>query len=186
MKAFPTGEHTLARCLALASAVTAFGPLACWLDKDPSDVEREGSEVSGLSPKEGRLEPSEVDRSNASRFAKQPARTDWSGGDAEAGRRVYQDTCWVCHGTEAKGWGPAADTINPKPRDFREGRFYIDADDDGRPGGATDLARVILVGAGAFGGSEIMQGWHETLSTKQVKDLVAYLQSLASEAEEGS
>jgi mono/diheme cytochrome c family protein len=34
------------------------------------------------------------------------------------GQAIYQQNCVSCHGTEGKGDGPAASTLNPKPADL--------------------------------------------------------------------
>src|SRR2546422_837699 len=70
---------------------------------------------------------------------------------------------------------PARD---PKPRDFRDARFYIDANANNRTGEDVDLARVILFGPGAFGGSREMVGWRDALSENDVRDLIAYIRTL--------
>jgi mono/diheme cytochrome c family protein len=35
-----------------------------------------------------------------------------------AGKKVYAVNCLACHGTTGKGDGPAANALNPKPRDL--------------------------------------------------------------------
>jgi mono/diheme cytochrome c family protein len=158
--------------------------LACHSGDDRT---REGRTSDVASAPKGagaavQLEPADVTQANASEYAKQPAEMDWSGGDAQAGAPLYMQSCWVCHGVRGQGGGPAAEHLNPKPRDFRDARFYIDADGNGRTGEPVDLARVILVGAEAFGGSELMQPWHETFTQEQVRDLVAYVLELGAES----
>lgn len=135
--------------------------------------------AGGAAGAEGALDYADVDAANVSQFVRQPGRTDWSGGDPERGGALYLQACWICHGAVGKGHGPAASSLNPKPRDFREGRFYIDANANDETGEPIDLARVILVGTEAFGGSELMQGWHQVFTIDEVRDLVAYVQSLS-------
>lgn len=125
------------------------------------------------------VSPSDVAPETALEFARQPTHVDWQGGDLEQGRALFALHCSTCHGGDGKGEGPAAIALNPKPRDLTEGTFYIDANDNNETGESTDLARVILVGTGAFGGSEAMQGWNETLSVDEVRDLVAFVESLS-------
>jgi mono/diheme cytochrome c family protein len=131
----------------------------------------------------GAVSPSDVSPENALEFARQPTRVDWQGGDADQGRALFALHCATCHGGDGKGEGPAAIALNPKPRDLTEGTFYIDANDNNETGEPSDLARVILVGAGAFGGSEAMQGWSETLSVDEVRHLVTFVESLAQHRE---
>lgn len=45
--------------------------------------------------------------------------------DLESGRQLFRENCVACHGENGAGNGPAADTLNPKPRDLRA-RAYLD------------------------------------------------------------
>ncbi len=130
-----------------------------------------------------RLSPSDVVPDTALEFAQQPDRVDWDGGDVGQGNALFALHCATCHGGDGKGEGPAAIALNPKPRDLTEGTFYIDANDNNETGESIDLARVILVGTGPFGGSEAMQGWSETLSVDEVRHLVAFVENLSKQRE---
>jgi hypothetical protein len=44
-------------------------------------------------------------------------------GDEEKGESLYAARCQQCHGEEGDGLGPAAERLNPPPRDFTFG-FY--------------------------------------------------------------
>src|SRR3989338_11069433 len=44
-------------------------------------------------------------------------------GDKEAGKKVYEKKCAWCHGWTGAGDGPAADFLNPRPRDFTSGIY---------------------------------------------------------------
>jgi len=39
------------------------------------------------------------------------------------GREVYMQRCTQCHGPTGDGNGPAAEWLNPRPRDYRRGKF---------------------------------------------------------------
>jgi DMSO reductase family type II enzyme heme b subunit len=105
-------------------------------------------------------------------------------GDAEKGEKVYQHRCLGCHGDEGDGLGPAAERLNPPPRDFTLGLYKIktsafDADvpnDD-------DIYRMIKDGMPGTA----MPGWSDVLSEQDMWDLVAYLKAFAEieEAPEG-
>ncbi|MCB0369092.1 MAG: cytochrome c [Bdellovibrionales bacterium] len=41
----------------------------------------------------------------------------------EHGAKIYKTNCSMCHGAEGKGDGAAAATMNPKPRNFVEGKW---------------------------------------------------------------
>lgn len=116
-------------------------------------------------------------------LARESDRVDWAGGDVEQGSTLFALHCATCHGGDGRGEGPAAIALNPKPRDLTEGTYYIDANDNNETGEQIDLARVILLGPAAFGGSEAMQGWSETLSVDDVRHLVAFVESLAKRRE---
>jgi mono/diheme cytochrome c family protein len=66
------------------------------------------------------------------------------------GSKLYLAQCALCHGKEGSGNGKAALQLNPKPRDYRTGKFkYVSTvrtDDDGKPdtGRASYPARVDL------------------------------------------
>jgi cytochrome c6 len=124
-------------------------------------------------------DPEELARAMAPEAAKQPQTIDWSGGDANEGRKLYALYCLNCHGAKGQGDGLLAPALDPKPRDFTTGRFYIDANANNKTGEDVDIARVILESPSAFGGSRGMPPWKETLSTDQVRNVVAYVEQLA-------
>jgi mono/diheme cytochrome c family protein len=142
-----------------------------------SAVEREASERGQPQPEPQDLE--DVAEGYATDLAKQPNEVDWTGGDATSGQTLYVSHCALCHGPGGAGDGPAAVALNPKPRDFRTGTFYIDANANNETGEPVDLARVIREGPGAFGGSDAMVAWKDDLSDDEVRDLVAYIQTLS-------
>ncbi len=121
----------------------------------------------------------EIARATARDAALAPPEMDWSGGNPGKGAALYAQHCNLCHGPQGKGDGPAAAALNPKPRDFTSGVFYLDANADNETGEPIDLARVIRDGPGAFGGSELMVGFGPTLSDDDIRDLVAFVRSLA-------
>ena len=104
---------------------------------------------------------------------------DWSGGEAAGGKAAYTAYCQTCHGASGGGDGPGAVALDPKPRDFTTGQFAFDPDGDGRKGEAQDLASVIQNGAAVYGGSANMAAWGAVLSERDVRNLVAYVQSFS-------
>lgn len=117
--------------------------------------------------------------SAASDAARAPDEVDWSGGDPARGHALYANHCAICHGAGDAGDRTATPTANPQPRDFRDGRFYLDANANHETGEDVDLARVILHGTAAFGGTNEMDGWREALSDQDVRDLIAHIRTLA-------
>lgn len=91
-----------------------------------------------------------------------------------AGRDVYQASCWVCHGREGNGQGPAAATLREEqkhPRDFTDPEFVIEGREE-------EIEQVIALGpAAAFHGSPFMPEWASRLSPQQIRDVVEYLKT---------
>jgi mono/diheme cytochrome c family protein len=89
-----------------------------------------------------------------------------------AGRDIYQASCWVCHGREGNGQGPAAVNLKEKrPRDFTSPEFVI-------AGREAEIERVVALGpAAAFHGSPFMPAWSSRLSPQQIQDVVEYLKT---------
>lgn len=65
----------------------------------------------------------------------------------EHGRQVYAARCAGCHGTSGDGAGPAAAYLNPKPRDYRLGRYKFTSTPYGAKPRRADLIRTIRRGA---------------------------------------
>ncbi len=88
-----------------------------------------------------------------------------------AGRDIYNGSCWVCHGPEGNGKGPAARNVDPPPRDFTSPEFHIDGREE-------EVYRTISVGAAAsFHGSAYMPAWGTQLSPQQIRDVMEYLKT---------
>ncbi len=83
---------------------------------------------------------------------------------AEEGKKIYEATCWTCHGLEGKGDGPAAATLNPKPADHTSPVFQQQTD------GA--IFWKITTGRGQ------MAPFGESLSKQQRWKLVSYIRTL--------
>ncbi len=102
-------------------------------------------------------------------------------GDADRGEAIYAKRCIGCHGEEGDGLGPAAERLNPPPRDFTLGEYKfkttafddIVANDD-------DLIRMIRDGMPGTA----MPGWGDMLSADDIGDAIAYLKTFAGLEEE--
>ena len=96
--------------------------------------------------------------------------------EAERGKAIYLKRCVWCHGDEGDGLGPAAERLNPPPRDFTLGQFKIKstaftsdyASDD-------DIYRMIRDGMPGTA----MPGWKDMLSEQDMRDVVVYLKGFA-------
>jgi len=63
--------------------------------------------------------------------------------DAAAGRTLYLHECSACHGERGDGAGPAAQFLEPRPRDFTKKIFKIRTTDSGMPPRTDDVLRTI-------------------------------------------
>jgi mono/diheme cytochrome c family protein len=68
-----------------------------------------------------------------------------------AGARTYQLYCASCHGGDGSGNGPAAASLDPKPRDFRTGGFAHKSTPGDELPTHEDLKEVITKGVPARG-----------------------------------
>ncbi|HSG94678.1 MAG TPA: c-type cytochrome, partial [Afifellaceae bacterium] len=102
-------------------------------------------------------------------------------GDAEKGEEIYATRCMGCHGEEGDGFGPAAERLNPPPRDFTLGLYKIKTTgfDDIVPND-DDLFRMIRDGMPGTS----MPGWGDVLSDQDMWDLIAYIKIFAGLEEE--
>lgn len=98
-------------------------------------------------------------------------------GDAAAGKPPFMANCMSCHGETGMGDGPVGAVLDPRPRNFQDGDFKFDTDEDGTPGTDTDLTNVIRNGGAQYGGSPLMAPW-PTLSDEEVDNIVIYIRSL--------
>lgn len=97
-------------------------------------------------------------------------------GNAENGKKVYDKRCAWCHGEAGDGKGPAAERLNPPPRDFTSGMYKIktSAFDEMNPSDE-DVLRMINEGMP----DSSMPGWKDILSDQERLDLVAYVKKFA-------
>lgn len=84
----------------------------------------------------------------------------------------FMTFCVPCHGPAGRGDGLAAASLNPKPRNFADGKYM---------NGRTDaqLTNVIKNGSAAEKLSPLMTGYGSMMNDKEIKDIVAYIRSLA-------
>jgi mono/diheme cytochrome c family protein len=88
------------------------------------------------------------------------------------GRKLYTTYCVSCHGEKGKGDGVAAGSLPVKPKDHTNGAVMNQMTDQ-------SLADVISKGGGPTGKSSFMPAWGASVNEKQVRDIVAYIRSLA-------
>jgi mono/diheme cytochrome c family protein len=98
-----------------------------------------------------------------------------SGGPAagvnEEAKLLFQNVCATCHGADGTGNGPAAASLNPKPRNYTDAAWQASVTDD-------ELKKTILLGGQAVGKSPMMPGNPNLKDKPEVIDgLVAIVRS---------
>jgi mono/diheme cytochrome c family protein len=101
----------------------------------------------------------------------QNSESAWAQNQAE-GKKLYATYCSTCHGDKGKGDGMAARSLPVKPADHTNGAVMNQFSDK-------FLMDIISQGGGAVGKSAMMPGWGSQLGDKEIRDLMAYVRSLA-------
>ncbi|MDE2059043.1 MAG: cytochrome c [candidate division NC10 bacterium] len=84
----------------------------------------------------------------------------------------YTTFCVPCHGPAGKGDGLAAASLNPKPRNFTDGKYMNTRTD-------AQVINVIKNGSAAEKLSPLMTGYGSMLNEKEIKEIVAFIRSVA-------
>jgi DMSO reductase family type II enzyme heme b subunit len=106
-----------------------------------------------------------------------PPRPDPATVDVDAGRAVYEERCWFCHGEEGMGDGPVAPYLWPRPRDFTMGSFKLRTTTTGELPLDEDLFRTISIG---LAGSS-MPAWESVLSEEERWQVIGYIKNFAAD-----
>ena len=69
-----------------------------------------------------------------------------AGSVLQSGRRLYMTHCLHCHGVSGDGDGPTAKYLNPRPRDYRLGKFKFTSTNQTGKVSRDDLERIIRQG----------------------------------------
>lgn len=94
----------------------------------------------------------------------------------ERGEAIYVKRCMQCHGEYGDGLGPAAERLNPPPRDFTMGLFKFKTSGfDAFLSNDADIVRMIRDGMPGTA----MPGWSDVLSDQDILDVVAYIKYFA-------
>jgi len=86
-------------------------------------------------------------------------------GNSASGAAVYRSQCTACHGEEAKGDGPAAAALTPRPPDLTRLEHLRTMSDE-------ELLQVLSVGKGS------MPGFDKILTQQELTDVVAWLRAM--------
>ena len=95
----------------------------------------------------------------------------------EAGRVIYQDRCWFCHGEEGDGLGPIADYLWPRPRDFMAGSFKLRTTESGELPTDEDLFRTVTLGIPGTA----MPEWGTVFSVAERWQIISYIKTFAAD-----
>lgn len=71
------------------------------------------------------------------------------GSPDEQAMAMFQNVCAACHGPSGMGDGPAAASLNPKPRNYSDAAWQASVTD-------ADIAKIIVEGGQAVGKSGMM------------------------------
>jgi len=153
------------RILALALAA---GLLACSSQEpEPPPPASDAGGAAATAPADSAAPAGEPDSAPAAQAAGGGA-----AGDAERGRPLYVTYCASCHGPTGAGDGPLAASLDPKPVNHTDGNYMNQLSD-------AHLFKVIQQGGPAVGKSPLMAAWGGTLDDQQIRDVIAYVRSLA-------
>ena len=85
-----------------------------------------------------------------------PPRVHPTGGNGtgDHAMTVFLSTCAACHGPEGRGDGPAAESLQPKPRNYHDAAWQASVTDD-------QLKQTIQLGGQKVGKSPMMPGHPE-------------------------
>jgi mono/diheme cytochrome c family protein len=94
-------------------------------------------------------------------------------GDAVArGAVTYKQICATCHGEDGCSPGPGAAGLDPQPAHHCDGNYMNKLSDE-------HIFKVIKEGGASVGKSPLMAPWGGTLSDDQIRDVAAFVRSLA-------
>ena len=74
-----------------------------------------------------------------------------TGGQPSQAQAMFNTVCVMCHGADGTGTGPAAATLNPKPRNYTDPAWQAMVSDD-------QIKEIILKGGAGVGKSPAMPG----------------------------
>jgi mono/diheme cytochrome c family protein len=133
---------------------------------------RTEEETQGSRPPEARAEPEARPHAPAEPTPAARAPAAAAAADPARGRALYQSYCASCHGPEGDADGPAGQALDPRPARHSDGATMNALSNE-------HLVRVIRDGGPAVGKSPLMAPWGGTLTDAQIRDVVAFVRSLA-------
>jgi mono/diheme cytochrome c family protein len=88
------------------------------------------------------------------------------------GAKAYKHYCSICHGDKGQGDGFNSTNLAVPPRNFSAAQFWRQATDE-------QLLLTVTKGGPAAGKSVLMPAWGKTLTDRDMRDIVAFLHTLA-------
>jgi len=98
--------------------------------------------------------------------------------DAERGGTLYATYCASCHGARGAGDGPVAASLDPAPARHDDGAYMNGLSNE-------HMVAVVKLGGPAVGKSPMMAPWGGTLDDQQIRDVIAFVRTLANPPYEG-
>ncbi len=108
-----------------------------------------------------------ITQANGSQESDPTSAEAWSAGNM-SGAGNFMSYCMPCHGTEGKGDGMLAESLDVKPRNLSDPEFLTSKSDE-------HLFKVIREGGAAVGLTENMTPFMDQLSDEEIGNIVAYL-----------
>ena len=84
-------------------------------------------------------------------------------GQPSQAQAMFNTVCVMCHGADGTGTGPAAATLNPKPRNYTDTAWQASITDD-------QIKQIILKGGAGVGKSPAMPGNPQLADHQDVLD----------------
>ena len=101
----------------------------------------------------------------------QPSPPGGGGGGLAEAKQMFSTVCAACHGVDGTGNGPAAASLDPKPRNYTDAAWQASVTDD-------DIRKIILQGGQAVGKSPMMPAQAQLKDKPEVVDgLVSIVRS---------
>ena len=149
------------RLLALGAACAG---LACSDSAPPPAPAPPSAPVPAPAPAPPQVAPAPAPSGSADTASAPP--------DAARGKLQFENYCVSCHGARGEGDGPVGVTLDPRPARLGD-KAYMSAKTDDY------LFQVIKNGGASVGRSPLMAPWGGSLSDAQIRDVIAYIRSLA-------
>jgi DMSO reductase family type II enzyme heme b subunit len=96
--------------------------------------------------------------------------------EVEAGKEIFDKSCWFCHGREGKGDGPVAEYLVPRPRDFVTALFKFRITESGYPPTDKDLHMTLDKGVPGTA----MPAFKGLLGEKERTQVIQYIKTFSS------